>query len=172
MGNKVAMVSGMICLAILLTSPAFSGTTSDTGPGCGLGKIAWEGSNADPQSIGPQLLISTTNNTVLPWQAFGITTGNFGCTNNGKFWAERKISMFASVNFDNLSQEMAQGGGEHLTSLASLMDIPADKQDEFFSLAQQKYATLIQNGEINSVAVIKALNDAIATHPLLAKVSQ
>ncbi len=66
------------------------------------------------QSIGPQLLMSTTNNTILPWQAFGITSGNFGCTNNGKLWAERKTSMFANINFDNLSQEMAQGQGEHL----------------------------------------------------------
>lgn len=172
MGNKALTTFGAFCLAFFLTSPAFSGTTSDTGPGCGLGKIAWEGSGADPQSIGPQLLISTTNNTVLPWQAFGITTGNFGCTNNGKLWAEKKVSMFASINFDNLSQEIAQGGGEHLISLAALMGIPAEKHEKFFSLAQKNYATLIKNGEISSVAVIKALNDSIATHPILARVSQ
>lgn len=172
MGNKTLTVFGTFCLTLLFTSPAFSGTTSDTGPGCGLGKIAWEGTNTDSQSIGPQLLMSTTNNTVLPWQAFGITTGNFGCTNNGKLWAEKKISMFASVNFDNLSQDIAQGGGEHLTSLAALMGIPPEKHEAFFSLAQQHYATLVQNGATSSVAVIKALNASIATHPILAKVSQ
>jgi hypothetical protein len=172
MGKKTIIFGGAFCLAIFLTSPAFSGTTSDKGPGCGLGKVAWEGSSLDSQAIGPQLLMSTTNNTILPWQAFGITSGNFGCTNNGKLWAERKTSMFAHINFDNLSQEMAQGHGEHLTSLAILMSIPAEKHKEFFSLTQQKYATLVQNGEASPVAIIKALNDSIANHPILAKASQ
>ena len=120
MGKNAFTILGVLCLAVSFQGTAFSGTTSDTGPGCGLGKIAWDGSGADSQAIAPQLLMSTTNNTILPWQAFGITTGNFGCTNNGKLWAEKKTSMFATVNFDNLSQEMAQGHGEHLTSLAEL----------------------------------------------------
>ena len=172
MGKNAFTILGVLCLAVSFQGTAFSGTTSDTGPGCGLGKIAWDGSGADSQAIAPQLLMSTTNNTILPWQAFGITTGNFCCTNNGKLWAKKKTSMFATVNFDNLSQEMAQGHGEHLTSLATLMGIPEDQHEEFFSLAQGKYATLVQNGETSPVAVIKALNDSLATNPILAKVSQ
>lgn len=172
MGKKTLTFFGAFCLSMSFTGTAFSGSTSDNGPGCGLGKVAWEGSNADAKAIVPQLLMSTTNNTILPWQAFGITSGNFGCTNNGKLWAEKKTSIFANINFDNLSQEMAQGRGEHLTSLATLMGMPAEKHKEFFSLAQQKYATLVQNGEASPVAIIKALNDSIAKHPILAKVSQ
>lgn len=172
MAKKILTVLGAMSLVIFFSGTAFSGTTSDTGPGCGLGKVAWDGSGADPQAIGPQLLMSTTNNTILPWQAFGITTGIFGCTNNGKLWAEHKTTMFANINFDNLSQEMAQGRGEHLTSLATLMGIPEEHHEQFFAMAQQKYANLVQTGQATPVAVIKALNDSIATHPLLAQVSQ
>jgi hypothetical protein len=114
-------------------------------------------------------LISTTNNTILPWQAFGITTGTLGCKNNGKVWTQ--ADMFASINFDNLSQEMAQGGGEHLASLATLLGVPVEQQAEFFALTQEKYATLIQSGETTPAAMLKALHEAMAEHPIFAKVS-
>jgi hypothetical protein len=94
-----------------------------------------------------------------------------GCKNGGKFWVEYKTSMFAQVNFENLSQEMAQGQGEHLASLASLMGVPAEHQGEFFAMTQERYTTLVKAGEASPVAMIKALNDAVATHPVLAKVS-
>jgi len=147
-----------------------AGGVSDMGPGCGLGKVMWEGNTA-ANSIGGELLISTTNNTILPWQAFGITTGNFGCKNSGKLWAEQKVNMFATVNFENLSQEMAQGQGEHLASLASLMGVPAGQQEEFFAMTQDRYNALVKAGESSPVAMIKAINDAIAAHPVLAQAS-
>jgi hypothetical protein len=73
--------------------------------------------------------------------------------------------------FDNLSQEMAKGQGEHLTSLATLMGVPAEHQAEFFAMAQEKYKTLVEAGEASPVAVIKAIEDAMAAHPVLAKVA-
>jgi len=172
MTKKTITALGAIGLALCFGGTAFSGTTSDKGPGCGLGKVAWEGSNVNSQSIGPQLLMSTTNNTMLPWQAFGITSGNFGCTNNGKLWTEHKTTMFANFNFDNLAQEMAQGRGEHLASLATLMGIPEEQHEHFFAMAQQNYANLIQTGEGTPVAVIKALHDSIEIHPILAQADQ
>ena len=143
---------------------------SDAGPGCGLGKVAWQDA-ANTDTVGAQLLISTTNNTVLPWQAFGITTGTLGCKNSGQVWAEQKLNAFASINFDTLSQEMAQGRGEYLASLATLMGIPKENQAEFFSLAQDKYAGLLERGQESPAAVVTALREAMAEHQVLARVS-
>ena len=166
-------------LFIALVVVAFIGTQvgmvlaagiADTGPGCGLGKEVWK-DDPHTDNIGKQMLISTTNNPFIPLQAFAITTGTLGCKNNGKVWAEEKVNLFASANFENLSQEMAQGQGEHLASLASLMGVPAEHQGEFFAMTQERYATLVKAGEASPVAMIKALNDAVATHPVLAKVS-
>jgi hypothetical protein len=66
---------------------------------------------------------------------------------------------------------MAQGGGEHLTSLATLLGVPVEQQPEFFSMAQEKYTSLIQSGETSPAALIHALHGAMASHPVLAKVS-
>ena len=150
---------------------SFASGTSDLGPGCGLGKVAWQDSKIDTNTVGAQLLISTTNNTILPWQAFGITTGIFGCKNNGKVWAEEKTNMFAALNFQNLSQEMAQGQGEHLASLATLMGVPAEHQAEFFAMTQDRYTSLVKAGEVSPIAMVKAINSAISAHPVLVQVS-
>ncbi len=141
----------------------------DNGPGCGLGKLAW-GSYTGQQSIGGQVLQATTNGT-FGSQTFGISSGTSGCTNDGTIFASEKVNVFAAINFESISQEMAQGQGEHLTSLATLMGIPADQHEIFFAMAQEKYTTLIQMGEASPKAVIKAIYSAMGDHPVLAQVS-
>lgn len=135
------------------------------GPGCGLGAQIF-----NQKAILHQVLAATTNGTVGN-QTFGITTGTLGCTNNGKFASNEHATLFANLNFENLSQEMAQGGGEHLASLATLMGVPAEQQPAFFAMTQEKYTTLIQSGETTPAAMLKALHETMAAHPVLAKVS-
>ena len=71
------------------------------------------------------------------------TAKMFGCpscvTEDGQVAADAKVKLFASTNWDNLVQDMARGEGEHLTSLATLLKIPANRQSEFFEFAQDKY---------------------------------
>ena len=143
-------------------------TNPDTGPGCGLGKILWA-DNTHQKNIAPQVMMATTNGTGM--NTFAISSGTSGCTNDGKIMAEHKATVFAATNFENLSQEMAQGRGEHLASLATLMGVPANHQGEFFSMTQNQYTALIREGEASPVAMVKVINGAIATHPVLAQVS-
>lgn len=141
----------------------------DTGPGCGLGKLAW-GDYKGQKEIAPQVLMATTNGT-FGSQTFGISSGTSGCTNDGKVMGEHKTTMFASLNFEALSAEMAQGQGEHLASLATLMGVPAEHQAAFFAMTQERYTSLVKAGEASPVALVKALNDAIAGHPVLAQLA-
>ena len=159
---SVAVLFGMQAGLAMAANP-------DTGTGCGLGKLAW-GDYKGQKEIAPQVLMATTNGT-FGSQTFGISSGTSGCTNDGKIMGDSKTVMFAELNFNDLSQEMAQGQGEHLASLASLMGIPADKQDEFFAMTQERYTSLVKAGETSPVAMVKALNEAIAGHPVLAQVS-
>ncbi len=84
---------------------------------------------------------------------------------------QHRVDAFASINFENLSQDMAQGGGEHLASLASLMGIPEEHHAEFFAMTQDRYLSLTAAGETSPVAMVAALHEATAAHPVLAKVS-
>mgnify|MGYP003693813587 CR=1 FL=1 len=119
----------------------------DTGPGCGLGKLAW-GDFSHQKNIGPQVLMATTNGT-FGSNTFGISFGTSGCTNDGKVWAEQKTTMFAQLNFENLSQEMAQGQGEHLASLATLMGVPPSTRRRSLRMTQERYTSLIKTGKLH-----------------------
>jgi Protein of unknown function (DUF3015) len=159
---SVAVLFGMQAGLAMAANP-------DTGPGCGLGKLAWS-DYKNQKNIGPQVLMATTNGT-FGSTTFGISTGTSGCTNDGKVMAEQKTTMFAQLNFENLSQEMAQGQGEHLASLATLMGVPAEHQAAFFAMTQERYTSLVKTGEASPVAMVKAINDAIAVNPTFAQVS-
>lgn len=165
MVRKLIIMSTIVLMG-LQAAAALAGT-SDTGPGCGLGKHAWEDSKLG-QGVGPQVLMSTTNAPTMP---FGITTGTLGCKNNGQVWAEEKTRIFAKLNFENLSQDMAQGRGEHLASLATLMGVPVEQQPAFFALSQERYQELLRAGQTSTAAMLTALHDAMAQHPVLAKIS-
>ena len=167
--NKVIMLGAVGVFLAVQSGFALAAGNPDTGPGCGLGKLAWQ-NYPHQKVIGIQTMEATTNG-LMGNQTFGITSGTSGCTNDGKFWAEHKVNAFAALNFENLAQDMAQGHGEHIASLATLMGIPADQQPAFFAMTQEKYASLVTAGETSPVAMVKALNEAVATHPMLANVS-
>jgi hypothetical protein len=51
---------------------------------------------------------------------------------------------FSKMNLERIKTDMAVGGGEHLTSLATLMEIPAYNQQEFFTLNKIEFQHAIQ----------------------------
>lgn len=167
MTKKLLILSATV-LAIGMQPGHARAVNPDTGPGCGLGKIAWADFKHQ-KNIAPQVLMATTNGTGM--NTLAISSGTSGCTNDGQVWASEKANVFAAVNFDNLEQEIAQRGGEHLASLATLLDVPADKHAAFFAMTQERYLSLVQAGETSSVALVRSLNDAIAKHPVLAQAS-
>jgi hypothetical protein len=161
--GRIVLAMAFLCVA---AGPVLAGGYSHD-PGCGLGSEIFKSGS---KSIASQTLASTTNQVILSNQLFGISTGSLGCTNNGHFAQNEQPTLFANLNFDNLSQEMAQGGGEHLASLATLLGVPAEQQPAFFAMTQEKYASLIQSGETTPAAMLTALHEAMAGHPMLARV--
>lgn len=158
-----------VAFALIPMSPAMADIKSDTGPGCGLGKLLWGEAASGHNKIVQQVLAATTNGT-LGNQTFGITSGTSGCTNDGMVKNDQKVIVFASANFENLKQEMAQGGGEYLSSLATLMDIPAEHQGVFFSMTQERYTSLVKSETTTPDEMLVALNQELSAHPMLSQV--
>jgi hypothetical protein len=151
---------GQVGIASALGNP-------DNGPGCGLGKLAWS-DYAGQKQIAPQVFMATTNGT-FGSQTFGISSGTSGCTNDGLIMKNKHMNLTTGA-FESLKQEMAQGQGEHLAALATLLGVPSEDQPVFFSLVQEKYASLVQSEDTTPLVMLQAIQEAMAGHPVLAKV--
>src|SRR5205823_2589295 len=125
MMRKLVVLQLAIAFVCAQAAGVSAAMNPDTGPGCGLGKLAWSGFK-NQKNIAPQVMMATTN--ITGFYPFAISSGTSGCTNDGVIWAEHKVTMFAEINFEDLSQEMAQGTGEHLASLGALLGVPAEQQ--------------------------------------------
>lgn len=145
----------LVAFALAL-NPALA-AAEDTGPGCGLGTQIFQGN----KKVVHQLLAVTTNGS-FGNQTFGITSQTSGCTNDGIVQHDQKVNVFASANFENLSQEMARGNGEYLASFAALLGVPAERQPEFFALTQAKYSTLFQSEQTTPSEMLIALRQEMA----------
>jgi len=170
-GEKMLELKWLRLGAILLplTATGAWAANPDTGPGCGLGKLAWA-DYSHQKNIAPQVMMATTNGTSGS-QTFGISSGTSGCTNDGTIMAEHKVDVFVAANYENLSQEMARGGGEHLASLAELMGVSEASRPDFFALAQAQYANLVVSGNNTPAAMIETLQSGMESHPSLVRVS-
>ena len=157
--NRI-LFSTMIAAAFSIVSiaPVFA---ANEGVGCGLGAMVFEGK---PETVAFQMLASTTNGT-FGNQSFGITSGTLGCTNDGIVKNDEKVDVFASVNLENLKQDMAQGKGEYLASFATLLGVSNDHQPEFFALTQDKYSSLYASAETTSTEMLVALNQELSSSP-------
>jgi Protein of unknown function (DUF3015) len=67
------------------------------------------------------------------------TTPGDWFTADGLLKPDQKVNAFVALNFENLKQDMAQGHGEYLTSLSTLLGVPQDRQASFFAHAQSRY---------------------------------
>ncbi len=166
--KKLVMLSVAAAFA-LQGGLALAAGTPDTGPGCGLGKVMWQ-NYPNAKTKGSQILMATTNGS-FGSQTFGMSTGTLGCTDDGRVWAEQKATMFAELNADALAQEMAQGRGEHLASMATLLGVAQPQHTAFFAMAQERYAALSGSGDLSPAAMVQALNEGISANPALAKVA-
>jgi hypothetical protein len=145
--------------------PGTSGPQAKSGPGCGLGYLLFQGQ----KGLVPQVLAATTNGT-FGNQTFGMTTGTSGCSQDGLVSREHETAVYAQATIENLSQEMAQGQGEHLASLATLMGVPAELHASFFQLTQQHYVTLFPTEQNDATQMLTALKAVLAADPALASV--
>ena len=70
---------------------------------------------------------------------------------------------------DNLAQEMAQGQGDHLASLAELMGVAKEDKPAFYSFTQDQYASLFGKPDVDAQQMLASLDGAMTMDPVLSK---
>ena len=93
---------------------------------------------------------------------FSSTSPNGLFSADGMVLKEQKINLFAGVAYENLRQEAAAGGGQYVSALASLYEIPAGKERDFRMVLQRKHADLfaadLQDDRSAHLKMVAALN--------------
>lgn len=153
----------VVAISILAIAPA-GFAVADNDIGCGVGTMVMEGQEGLPA----KLIGSCING--LTFQSISITFGLVNCKSGGKVTADNsevRVRHFASQNFDRLSVEMAQGGGEHLDALAGLLDVSADQRGAFAALTQNHFETLFPSDQTTVGEMLSALDQLMATPQVL-----
>jgi len=157
--KKIVCIIAFSSLAFA-SQPAMS---SDTGPGCGIGKHLLSGESG----IGANVAAWFLNHAILP-QSSSQTSGILGCDTTKQVSNDQQKEKFVASNMDSLSVDMAQGEGDHLTTLASLMGVEEKDHAKFFELTQTNYGTIFGNTETDADMVLSTLNKEMAMSPNLA----
>lgn len=154
-----------IVLATLALASAARAAGGNETVGCGWGTMLFEGKEKKVP-----LILAATTNGCFGNQTFGISSETMGCTSKGG-WVknEKRQAVYAEVNLQKLSKEMAQGGGEYLGAFASLMGCKDEAAKQaFFKLSQQNYESLFPTANTDSATMLRNLRAAMAADPKLA----
>lgn len=128
----------------LLSTAGFATVNSQTG--CGLGsQIIKDDSSA------VMLALQATTNGTSGNQTFGISSGTSGCKKSQLVLNERAAE-FVAANMDQLSREIAIGGGESVNTLAELLNIQ-DKAT-FAAALQTNYNNIYTNATTEMSTVL------------------
>ncbi len=143
---------------LLLSMSVLPVLAANNGPGCGIGQQIWKGKTG----LFAHTSAATTNGS-LSNQLFGITSGSLGCNKDAVAYNDLEKKAFVASNIDDIAKDVAQGNGDHLASLASLIGIETQDKDAFFTLAQNNYENIFQSEDLNYNNVLAALDNAMET---------
>jgi hypothetical protein len=92
----------------------------------------------------------------------GTTSGRTWFTEEGLLQPDFKVTAFVALNAENLRNDMASGQGEYLSSVSRLLNVPAERQTEFFTVIQARYPAFAAMDFTAPQQVVTALRDASA----------
>lgn len=95
------------------------------------------------------------------------TSGKSWFTEDGLVKDEFKVEAFTALNFENVKQDMAQGHGEYLTSLSTLLGVPDERRAAFFQVTREQYPQLVPTDRTTPAELVAALHGELVSHPRL-----
>ena len=138
-----------LCLSLaLLTSSVVCMAELEGNVGIGVGTEIFKGHNG----LISQVSAATTNGC-FGNQTFAITSGTLGAEKPGEIWAQRRqVSVFVAGNMDNVARDIAMGGGEHLKTIAKIMQVT--DQQKFEGLMQDNFEKIYTSENITNTEVV------------------
>ncbi len=128
--------------------------------GCGLGSLAIQDTTKWAQ-VGAAFLNGTG------FQTFGITFGTSNCTEDGVASAAREKDAFVEANYADIRRDLSAGGGDYLSSLASLYGCRESSDTEAFNRALRKHQADVMGS--SPEAASRTIDQAVAAESVSCK---
>jgi hypothetical protein len=153
---KKPLVLLFVCFMVIGFSTALFADQKNYG--CGLGSMAFEGNDG----LISQVSAATTNGTSGN-QTFGITSGTSNCTQYSEWTSNEKVNVFVTDNMDSLAKDIAKGKGEHLDTLASLMNVSQKDKAAFNARLQKNFSRIYTSNDVTAPEVIRNIEAVISS---------
>ncbi len=134
------------------------------GPNCGWGNMLFKG-----QRGGVAHFLASTTNGTSGNATFGMTSGTNGCSTNGTLTYGGKPMIALNGMMDELSEDMAVGNGEALTTYAVVLGVAPEDRDHFASVTQAHFSEIFSSSDATSVDVYAATLAVLKQDQRLAK---
>ena len=127
------------------------------GPNCGWGNMLFKGQ----RGTASHFVASTTNGTSGN-ATFGMTSGTNGCSTNGTLTYGGKPMLIVSNMMDELSEDMAKGQGEALTTYAVVLGVAPEDREHFAAVTHEHFQQIFSKADVtaedvhsNTLAILK-----------------
>ncbi len=134
------------------------------GPNCGWGNMLFEGQRGTPAHF----LASTTNGTSGN-ATFGMTSGTNGCSTNSALTYGGKSWLAMNGMMNELSEDMAQGQGEALTTYAVVMGVAPQDRERFAAVTHDHFQQIFSSADATAETVHTNTLAVLKNDPQLAK---
>jgi len=128
--------------------------------GCGLGATVFKDGQANDSLL--LQLVATFLNGLCGNGTFGITSGTSDCAPASKTASVDRLNEFAYKNLDDLARDIAAGNGETVTTVAVLLDVPAESRPAFYRNLQASFTEIFPSPTVETAHVVDTITKIAA----------
>jgi hypothetical protein len=152
---KRALTASLVVVAVVVWVSTAS-AVEQRNVGCGLGTMAFEGQNG----LLSQVAASSTNGLFFN-QSFGITSGTLQCQQHQTITMNERVNTFVAENMDSVAKDIARGEGEHLDTMASLMEIQQAERPHLYAVLQQNFSRIYTSPAVTPADVLQNISAVV-----------
>ncbi|GGE54916.1 hypothetical protein GCM10007421_31830 [Halopseudomonas oceani] len=157
-----------ILIGTLFAAASFNAfAVAPGGPGCGWGNMLFEG-----QSGLPSHLVATITNGTSGNATFGMTSGTNGCDTSGRLTYNGKPMLVLGSIMNELSEDVARGEGEALTTYAVVLGIQPEDRDHFAAVTHAHFSEIFPSADVTAEQVHAATLSVMRQDAVLSKYAE
>ncbi len=143
-----------IIASLLIIAAPLAYADLQSNVGVGIGTVIFEGH----EGLISQVCAATTNG-IYGNQTFAITSGTLDAEQPTELWASKQLNNFVAENMNGLAQDIAQGQGESLEAICSILAV--EDADAFNSKLQENFGDIYTSAEITHQDVISNMKRVV-----------